>query len=411
MARATISTTIPLDRAARILGLDPLHFNSVVSDNRPARYDCDDVWLQYEWQAAGRVSRESLADALRQAEDEVFTYLGYYLTPTWVFMEPHRLPKDARIENWSPYQSQGFPKSIRSDKGYVLAGGVRATSTIEVGAAVVFSDEDGDDYNETATVTVATTVENDYEIRVYFPDTGPLDEWEIRPINVNLDTDADQAVITFRRELIPDPDLWEKQYAPDDPTSTINGDDDDNFLLTVDVYRVYNDPSNHGYIVSPGSCATCSDGTCARCAATNLTVCLHVRDTRLGILAYKYAVWDEDTEQYTYPTLYPGGSEDQIFINYYTGKVDRRQQNPYRDVTPRWERMIVHYALTMLTGEPVGCDNFKEIYNYQVRDLAEIRKDSRYVLNFDTLKNPFGTSRAGIRLWQAVERERLVVAR
>lgn len=411
MARASVYTRIPLDRAAAILGIDPLHFNGVVSSYRPELFACDDLWFQYASQREGQASREDLALALRAAEDKVFKELGYPLVPIWVRNEEHQLTHAYAVELVNPYgrNSRGLAKSVRSKLGYVIQGGIRAKSLIDDAAAVVYSDVDGDGYAETATVTVSTTVTDGQEIHVYYPGESGSDAWEIRPIRVTLS--GGTATIKFRKELAPDVNLIEKYTHPGDNTLTINGDDNANFLATVDVYRVYNDPSVQATLYSEfESCNACGGSGCDYCEADSTTACLYVRNGKLGILAYTPGDWDAEEENFVSPenTI---SEPDKIVISYRAGLVNHDLTYPYLDMEPQWERAIVYYAISLLDREMSGCENTHNIWTYQNEDLAKSVSSQgssvSYSINFTDMSNPFGTTRAALDLWRMVKRHRL----
>ena len=46
------TTLLSLSQFAQILGLDPLHFFGGSSALRPAG-DCNDIWMEYQWQDQG----------------------------------------------------------------------------------------------------------------------------------------------------------------------------------------------------------------------------------------------------------------------------------------------------------------------------------------------------------------------
>ena len=78
MARADTYTLIPLDTFAYIAQIHPGHFNTLAGgDIFPVTGSCSDVWWQYGWQAHDRVSRDDLAQAMRDVEKEVASVLGY----------------------------------------------------------------------------------------------------------------------------------------------------------------------------------------------------------------------------------------------------------------------------------------------------------------------------------------------
>ena len=76
MALAKTPTLLPLDRAAEVLGISPLHFNGVRSQYIHDESYCDGAWFQEAYQRADRFSREDLARLLAVAEETVARYLG-----------------------------------------------------------------------------------------------------------------------------------------------------------------------------------------------------------------------------------------------------------------------------------------------------------------------------------------------
>jgi hypothetical protein len=84
MARAEPSTLLALDRYAQIMGINPAHFNGGAgADIMILKNACADVWPQHTWQSPDRVSRDDLADAIREAEEDLARAVGYYAAPMW----------------------------------------------------------------------------------------------------------------------------------------------------------------------------------------------------------------------------------------------------------------------------------------------------------------------------------------
>ncbi len=244
MARARTKTYLPLDTWAEIVGLDPRHFNQVTTPVKPVT-SCSVVMKQYDWQEAQAVSRESIAQAIQQAERMVTRVLGYTPLPDWIV--------DERVRTWQPgipevinqglADARGFPMPAPLRMKHFISGGIEAKTLIEAGASVALTDEDGDAYFETATVTVATTVTDPDEIAVYYPGEAGRDEWEIRPLNDpitrrrSVSIAAGVATIVMATHQLVDADL----LAALDP-GPVDGAVLSNFLATVDVYHHRNDP-------------------------------------------------------------------------------------------------------------------------------------------------------------------------
>jgi len=153
MARAMIPTLLGLDHYARIMGLDPLHFNQGISQLRP-NPTCPQVWYQYTWQNPSIVSREHLADTISEAERDLTDQLGYYPTPVWIGGEdgefhPYPRPKAPGAYGLGSNIYLRY-KSLQLKHGYVIEGGQRATTSLGE-ACWVGLDLDGDgsvDFND-----------------------------------------------------------------------------------------------------------------------------------------------------------------------------------------------------------------------------------------------------------------------
>jgi len=387
MAIAKTPTLIPLDRAAEVLGFSSLYFNGVISNYWDLDPDCDGVWYQYAWQRKDRFSREEFASNLAIAENTVARYLGYFPMPTWIRAEEHILTQPDSPEQYSWVISRGMRKSVTSRYGMVVEAGIRATTLIEAGAAIVYSDPYSFGYDQLATVTVNTTLTDLQEIHVFYPGHDTV-EWEIRPVDVSIV--AGVATLTFKREMAVLPELLERYPAPGDPMSGVDGDDDANFLTIVDVYRVYNDVSQQAvFSIEPSGCSDCTP--------TEQTGCVTVRDSRRGFLAYKFADWDADTE--TYVDACFSGIPLKGDFYYRAGLRNEVSDYPDLRMQPDLEKLIIYYALTLSDKAVCGCDNFETTLAYRMTDLAE---NNKYRTTYEQLSNPLGTKRACVDMWNYI---------
>ena len=403
MAYAKTRTLIPLDNFATILQIDPIHFNSIVTALRPNRSACDSMFTQHDWQFVGKVSRESIAQAIRQAEDTVASYLGYFPVPTWVEEEEHALTRPFKPELTYTFNVdvRGKRQSVVTNRGYFIEGGRKAKTLIQAGSAVVYSDPDGDGYNDTATVTVVTTITEPSEIAVYYPSKSGADIWEIRPITVSFG--AGVATITFKKYQSPLEVLIEELAdSPGDGYRAIDGDVDANFLTTVDVYRVYNDPSQQLVFLTEDYCISCGGTGCTACNGYSETGCMYVRDIRNGIVAVSRSNWDAATESFTQAEFTYCHMPDKVHIWYRAGLQDKTLDVPLIQMDPSWERLIVYYAITLLDTEIEGCENLKRTVSYMRQDLARPMTNGAFAMTARDLDCPLGTSRAGLQLWKKI---------
>jgi hypothetical protein len=395
MARATVRTLIPLDNVAKIVGIDPLHFNSITLPRAyQAPEGCDDYWYQHEYQDSGRFSRESLALVLNEAEQATADLLGYYPLPKWISGEEIQIapPFIPELRRTAEYNARGDAISVRTRYKHVLAGGIVGKTLIEANAAVAYSDADSDGYDETATVTVSTTVTDREEIRVFFPGTDGDDSWEIRPVDVSIDTTTSTATLTFKKALAVLPELQEAIAAPDDPSALlVNGEENDNFLTVVDVWRVYEDSSQQAVLYYEPNVTG--------------TAYIYVRDGRNGVVSYYPATYADGTWTTTCNTSMP----HKLVLYYRAGLVNPDSAYPHLRMSAPLEKLIVNYALSLADKKVCGCSNINNWLEYQSEDLAAIKPNAAtasYQNTEEILNCPLGTTRAALNLWRYIKQHR-----
>lgn len=405
MAVASTYTKLPLDTFARLMGMHPLHFNQVVFGDQT---HCDNIVFQHEWQTADKVSREEIARAIAEAESRIENALKYRLAPSWEVDEwrPTAKPTQPEFIRFNAGNVRGYPSTVHANWGYFISGGIEAKTLIDADASIVYSDEDGDGYDETATVTVSTTVTDKNEIAIYYPGKDAANNWEIRPTRVTIS--GGTATIVFRRELAVNPDLLE---ALDIEDKEATGTDDADFLSVVDVYRHWNDPQTQASFLwgplSGGVCGCTGDG-CASCAFSAGTGCLAtVYDPRLSILGLTSANWDADEEQFTYAAWPMARAADIVRLYYRSGWRDKSLEYSYR-MDPQWERTVAYMAAALLDRPP--CDCVKGNWERWRQDLTltDGSSDGSVGLGYfrqpqGNLDNPFGTTRGEVNAWRRVK--------
>lgn len=400
MARASTDTKMPLDRWAALLGINPLHFAGVQLAGTGGSPNlqtgtCQQAWFRYNWQDVDRVGWEEVAEAIREAEDKIEAALHWRLVPAWEEAEWANLPRPWRPEmmNYSMTDLRGMPLAVEPEWHKLLMPGVRATTRLAAATAIVYSDTDGDQYKETATVTIAAgTLTDVNEIVLVYPGKDLTGEWIIRPAHVALT--GGNFVITFRRELALLTALSEKFGA-----KAIDGMVDADFLATIDVWRVYNDPSTQAVLMwEPGAGCACDcieTGGCPACEIQTQAACMTVRGTlQDGRWALTPATWDPDTETFTRAVLLNCRAPDSVQLNYRAG-------DPA--YASKWERAVAYYAMALLNRNPCNCtvDSFR----YWREDLAFAggqNQETHFVPDERDLSNPFGSRRGMVHAWRAV---------
>lgn len=370
MAIASTKTLMPLDRWAQLVGMHPLHFNGVELANHSAAV-CGEPVFQYAWQAADKIGREEIAQAISYAEDVVHSYLHYKLAPTWISDERHN------------YRDSHYQK-VRTDWGFVLGGGREAKTLIDADAPIVYSDADADTYEETATVTVATTVTEPSEIAVYYPGQDGDDAYEIRPIRVTIA--AGVATIVFRREQCVLLTLIEQLMD----VRAVDGSDDANFLETVDVYRHYTDVSTPVQYLWNGGCL-CGSDPCSHAVQNG---CLLVVDSRNGLLETAPSTYSVDDDTFTRVAFSPCRYPDSVRIWYKAG---------LRTYEREWEHVVAYLAASYLDRPLCNCNSMEKFTVYWAEDMALSTGEQSRRISKDLLENPIGTTRAQIYAWNRIK--------
>lgn len=387
MAIAQTKTGLALDRWAEIIGIHPLHFNQVQLNAEDGL--CGYPILQFSWQSADHTSREAIAEAIQQAEQQIEMNLGYPLVGKWFEGEAHS------------FRTQSV--HTKTDNYFVIEGGVETKTLIEAARPIVYSDLDADTYKETATITVTTTVTNIDELEIYYPGTDGDDGHEIR--NTKVTISGGVATITFKRAQC----LLEKFLTTMiDPRAQL-GTDDTNFLDTVDVYRRYNDPSAQIEFQTFNSACNCGGSGCATCSYTVQAGCIRIIDGRNGLLALNAADWSTDDS--TYYNAIMCRNPNRVKLNYYAGL---GYKGSSVKMAPEWERAVAYYALSLLERPICRCSHLSNIGNLWKEDLAVVEgfggRIQRSAAQNAIIQCPLGTTRAAINAWRLIQNYMIIEA-
>lgn len=380
--------------------------------------------MQYAWQAVDRVGRDDVAQAIAQAEADIERALGYRLIPSWEtdeWQEPPR-PYHKEFVNLSVTDLRGFQQPVRPTWGWLISGGIRGKTVIATDQAIVYSDEDGDGYDETATVTATVAAGQEAcEVHVFTPaanipnGTAGDDRYEIRPITVSIV--GTTATIRFRREQCVLPELQE-DYVPDPSDSQIRGVDgavDANFLEEVDVYRIYNDPQTQvSFLWEPfnGGCG-CSDGGCELCSYATQTGCLLIRGTpRNAMFSIHPGDWNATTEVFDGTEWSLNRQPELARLYYYAGYRDKRQDCPTIQMDPELELMVAYHAAGLLERGVCECSNVHDFIKKWQADYFTSNDDGPLVgTPPQGADNPLGTTRGAFFAWQRINREEMARGR
>lgn len=417
MARASTHTLLSLDRWAAIMGIAGPHFNQMAgTDIFPAEGSCSKVWWQYAWQNQNQIAREDIARTIRDAEDDIARVINYHPAPRWISKEPHKFPQWYRREFFGNGRNvRGMHKSVIAKYGKFISAGRRNVTLLGT-PTVVYSDPDGDGFDELATVTQATSLTDECEINTYFAGEAGAQEWEIRPAKTKEITGGN-FVATYDSWLFGDPADWEAFPTTDEPRAIVL--DSANFVTTVDVYREFTDfteaSAEFSWEPTPfntlfGSfCTSCSGTGCVACENTIQEGCIHTRDIDRGVLVPQAATYDSDAGQWNKVAFTKCREPDTVKVWYYAGDLDEKflREVSCERLSNFFADAIAWMATARLERPPCACNNVHKFFDSLRQDLARVgatEGDPSFLLSEESLGNPFGTRRGEIMAWNRISR-------
>lgn len=412
MARASTPALLALDRYAKIMGISPAAFNTLAGDTIfPGGSQCNDLWFQYAWQRSDAVSREDLARAIYDAEEEIGRALGYYPAPKYIAKEMHRYPRHFdRGAVGNGLNVRGQLKSVKTRWGRLIQAGRWATTLIGTatvaGGTLVYSDPDGDGFNERATITLATTLTDACEIKAYFASNSAAPEWEIRPARSKV-ISGGNVILTFDSWLLVDPTLWEA-FPGVDSLSAIDLDTSGNFVTSVEIYREYTDPTQASTEFSweLGPCTSCGGSGCEVCTSSIQTGCMHIRDVLTGLVSPAPATYDTDEAIWVMDTWTECYEPAQVKLWYYAGDLDDRflAGQTCEPLSDYFAHAIAWLATARLERPFCSCGNAAALAEHLRQDLAANLEEVNFTVAEEVLTNPFGTRRGEVQAWMRISK-------
>jgi hypothetical protein len=407
-------TLLSLARFARMIGIAPLHFAGASTPNLnpqvfPTGSTCGDVWPRYDWQKSDQVSHESLAYAIKDAEETLAKEVHYFSAPMWIAGEEQMFPRDFYRESvYGTVDIRGFRKGLNANYGKIIGGGQRGTVLLGtadiISGSLHYSDIDGDGLFETATITLLNqTIDDVCEAKVYFTGMDGIQEWEIRPPR-SKSLSGGTLTITFDSWLLIDPDLL--SLFPTDDFQAIDLSDTTPLVKSVEVYQEYNDVSLPSSIFKwendAFECTICGGVGCVACSNTEQDGCLQVREPEAGIVAPVPARYDGTWMVSSFNVC---RAPDKVELYYLAGE---RSNEYLRGVScdplsDMWAWCIIWLAIARLERPPCSCNRLKNMFDYLREDLAHSTQSGSYFEGTDLQTNPFGTHRGELMAWKRVK--------
>ena len=406
---------LSLDRYAKIMGINPAHFNGgaaagifPVKSNR-----CQDIIPQYGWQYSDHTGREDIGEAIAVAESDIALTLGYYPAPKYISQEPHRYPRHHRRDMWraSGTNIRGAALSVQSNFGKVISMGRRNADTLVETATVAGLTLTYDYAALTATIVLPSTLTDTCELKLFTAGESGAPEWEVRPLT-SIAADGVNVTIVLPSWQLIKPSLWEA-YPTVADFGAIDITDNANHEQSVDLYRVYTDTtvvsSTLYWEPSPNvdtlTCG-CGGASCAACSLTTQDGCFHLRDPELGIIVPTPASYDATEETWEDVVFSACRDPDMVKIYYLAGVYSERYLSgrfcdPLSDT---WARTIAYLATARLERPFCQCGSVTPAVMRTQKDLAFSGAGESFNVPFAQLDNPFGTRWGEVQAWRQVGR-------
>lgn len=407
-------TLLSLSKYAKIMGIVPAHFWQGAAPNIdpqvfPLSGSCDSLWHQYAWQDSDKVGRYDIAQAIYDAERDLANALGYWPAPMWIANEEHVYPRPYRREYVGlGTDLRGSVKGITAGYGKIVRDGRRAVLPIATastgGSGLAYSDEDGDGFYETASVTVVTTETDVCALKVYFSDKDGEPDWEIREPKSKV-ISSGSVVFIFDSWLFIDPDLFElppTDMGPDalDLSTTVN------FVGSVDVYKEYvnNAIAAVEFLWEPDGIPC--DPVLDSCDDLSASGCVRIRDAEVGILAPSPANYSADTDKWTGTTWAGSREPDRVRFWYQAGERAREFMRGIScdPLDLQWAQTIAWLATARLERPLCACNQAAALSQRLQTDLTERGETNQFFTTLEIAGNPFGTRIGEVSAWRKVAR-------
>ena len=431
MARASTYTLLSLDRFFTLTGNNPVHANGGRGETYFSNTNsCNDIFYQYMWQNQDNVSREEIALAIKQAEDQISTVLNYSPAPHWIEQEIRNYPQYFRPDaySWGMSDVRGMPKSVQLTEGKFIEGGRRALTLVDDAVTVTYSDADNDGFDETATITASTSLTDKCEIKVYYAGKEGAADWEIRPAR-SVTLSGGVVTFVFWSWQLFKPTLLDAFPRSTPPTNEnpygvqpVDIESVSSYVTTVDIYREYTDTTavsatfywervgllNAGISLGGWCCGSCGNTGCPACEFITQDGCIIVKDANGTNVVPTPASYDSDNSQWDFSYLLACRNPDLVKFWYRAGEQSQdfiagRTCDPLSN----WYAEAIAMLATALVPRPFcTCNNSLTLTNQWQRDLSFTgsREAGSFTVSQADLDNPFGTRYGAVQAWKKVGR-------
>jgi hypothetical protein len=388
MAITSVNNSVCLQSVVDMFGVDPLKFNGLwptcIEYNDQG---CEDFWTQF-YEKGSITSRQELANELYRAELEVAAYLGQFPFTTYICNEHLDIESCYRNRNAMGVDLTQY--QFKTEWDCVQEFGVFEDVTLGE-ASVVISDEDGDGYKETGTITFdynAVLVDFDVDdLMLLFQGFDDYNNVVCPIISISNDTDA--KIITFIVDSwnLVHPELYVHRSFVE--TNAIEACDDDNYVDTLDVSIKVKTCAPDGWVYYKDNNCT---GDCDEAA---YPFCASRAEKRLGYFQISVGSVD-DTGCFIESSVscLPSRKPSRIEINYKTGCTACLSTAKDISFCTLIERAIIYLAITRMPRTLCDCGCSTKLVEELKYDTSISYANSGIKFNYpmwQRINNPFGT--------------------
>lgn len=397
-------THVSLNHYAKILGINPAHFNGADQVNLPngkILYKLDNaqnnIWPQYSHQAYDQISRDELVREIYSAEQEIEEVLGYHIAPDF---------DESDIYSLQDYYRPDLAGSVVVTRGNEFVFNLRRQKFIGAGMrklthlgslAVTYTDDDLDGFKETGSVTiditlVASAAFDITKIKLFYTGTSGMREYEIRPSR-ERNRSGNTVTVKFDSVTLVDP-ILQRRIADDEYGWIVDASDTDNLIQAMDVY--YEELDNTLW-----SCkfSKTNTDTLAVEEVTGLTILRKADPVTVGVIPADYTggAWQKtscgEVDYYDYVTLrYLSGASASGILNVSMG----------HNVPEDLARAVCYLATARLPRIFYANNNATSLADHLREDYAFNDQGQARFLTRDDGYNPFGTKYGEIMAWRLI---------
>lgn len=325
----TPNCAVSLARYAKLIGYSEPSFWGVNIEN-PYIYGCDPLWDEYQ--------RMSIQNALAEAQQEVEQLVGYPLCPTYI---SGTYDDNPRWVDQQCYKHQVITRYPR-----LIAAGVPVVEVIASSSEI--------DYESIIGIGVigplATSAASTDEIKIFYPGS----DRQITPSKLTLSS-GNLTIEIPRYRMV-------KQEFLNFVEGGVDYEILGNFISTVDVKRVYTDPSTQAVLVRPN----CRNNSCANgCYECTQSACMYLRDPYLGVVDISPATWDADLSEWKTNVLCRSNYSI-ARLNYLAG---------VKTLDLQAEMVIVRLAHSKMGRPPCQCDKTNQMWKWDYETTGAVTRE------------------------------------